>query len=149
MIDPSPDNADQLLTHVDCLRARTLIVPTIPLLCAAFHLHHIVGRQGKTLEMTSSSHGTRGDEVVQQQRVEGLESTTRTLDGLVDGFGGRVNTVGIIASGPHVLDIVSCLELFEALGAGIVDLLGIRDKLGRRGRSVGGRHFDVEDGLMV
>ena len=52
-------------------------------------------------------------------------------------------------SGPRILDVVLRLELFEALGVSIVDVLGVRDKLGRRSRSVGSRHFDVEDGLMV
>ena len=45
-------------------------------------------------------------------------------------------------SGPHVLDIVLRLELLEALSAGVIDILGVGDELGRRGRSVGGRHFD-------
>ena len=52
-------------------------------------------------------------------------------------------------SGPHVLDVVPCLELLEALRTGVVNVLGIGDELRRRRRSVGGRHFDVEDGLMV
>ena len=49
---------------------------------------------------------------------------------------------------PGVLDIEPCLELLETLGMGIVDILGIGDKLGRR-RSIGGRHFNVEDWLIV
>ena len=41
-----------------------------------------------------------------------------------------------------VLDVVSCLEMLETFGASVVDVLGVGDKLGRRGRSVGGRHFE-------
>ena len=50
---------------------------------------------------------------------------------------------------PGVLDVESCLELLETLGMGIVNILGIGDKLGRRRRSIGGRHFNVEDWLIV
>ena len=96
-----------------------------------------------------SGHGTRRDEVVQRQRVERPESTTRTFDGLVNGLGQRVDPIGIITSGSHVLDVVPSLETLEAFGASIVDVLGIGDKLGRRRGSVGSRHFDVEDRLMV
>ena len=39
-------------------------------------------------------------------------------------------------------------EPLEALRPSIVDILGIGDELRRR-RSVGSRHFDVEDGFMV
>ena len=78
-----------------------------------------------------------------------MEGTTWTLHSLVDGFGRRVDPIGIIASSPRVLDIVLRLELLETLGMGIVDILSIGDELGRRRRSVGGRHFDVEDGWMV
>ena len=93
-----------------------------------------------------SSNGTRGDEVVQRQRVEGPESATRTLDGLVDDFGRGVNTVWIIASGPRVLDVIPSLETFEPISTGIVDILSIGDKLGRRRRRVGGRHFEWRTG---
>ena len=53
----------------------------------------------------------------------------------------------IIPGALGILLVVDGLELFEALYPGIIDILGIGDELRRR--SVGGRHFDVEDGLMV
>ena len=54
----------------------------------------------------------------------------------------------IVAGGPGVLDIVMGFETLEALCPGVINILGIGDELGRR-RSVGSRHFDVEDGLTV
>ena len=48
-----------------------------------------------------------------------------------------------------VLAIVRGFEPFEALHLGVVDFLGEGDKSRRRRRSVGSRHFDVEDRLMV
>ena len=48
--------------------------------------------------------------------------------------------IGIVASGSGILDVVPRLELFEALSASIVHVLGIGDELRRR-RSVGGGHF--------
>ena len=106
----------------------------------------MVRHQGQMLETTASRHGARRNKVVQRQRIKGTKSTTWTLHSLVDGFGRRVYTVGIIASGSHVLDVVPPLELFEALSASVVDVLGIRDELGRRGRSVGSRHFKWRTG---
>ena len=47
-----------------------------------------------------------------------------------------------------VLDIEPHLELLESLHMSVVEVLGIKNELGRR-RSVGGRHFNVEDRLMV
>ena len=90
--------------------------------------------------MTSSG-GTQRDEVVQRQSVEGLESTTRTLDHLVDRFSRRIHAVGIIASGPRIFDVVPHLETLEALYPSIVDILGVGNELGRRRGSVGSRHF--------
>ena len=136
MVDPGTYDTDQLPRNVDRLRRRTLIVPTIPLLRAAFQLRRVVGHQGQPLEATTSGHGTGGNEVVQRQRVEGLKGTTRTLDGLVDGFRRRIDPIGIIASSSHVLDIVPRLELLEPLSVGIVNILSVGDELGRRGRSV-------------
>ena len=81
------------------------------------------------------------DEVVQQQRVEGPGSTPRTLHSLIDGFGRGIDPVGIVASDTGILDIVPRLELLEPFGASIVHILGVGNELGRRGRSVGGRHF--------
>ena len=48
-----------------------------------------------------------------------------------------------------ILDIVGGFEPLEALRPSIVDVLGERDKSRRRRGSVGNRHFNVEDGLMV
>ena len=145
MIDPGPHDTDQLLGYVDCLRTGTLIIPTIPLLRAAFHLCHIVGCQRQPFEVTTSSYSPRGDEIIQQQRVEGPESATRTLDGLVDSFGRRVDPVGIVMGGPSLLDVELRLELLEALRTSIVDILGIGHELRRR-RSIGSRHFEWRTG---
>ena len=49
--------------------------------------------------------------------------------------------------GLSVLDVVLCLKLLETLCPGVVDILGEGDE--SRRRSIEGRHFDVEDGLMV
>ena len=97
--------------------------------------------------MTTSSHRTRGNEVVKRETIKGPESASRTLYSLMDRLSRWISPVRIIVGGPGVLDIVLGLELFEALHPGIIDILGIGDELRRR--SVGGRHFDVEDGLMV
>ena len=58
-------------------------------------------------------------------------------------------TIWIITGGPSVLDVVVTLESLKALHLSIVDVLGVGDKLRRRRRSIGSRHFNVEDGLMV
>ena len=50
---------------------------------------------------------------------------------------------------PDILDVVPCLELLEALHMSVVDVLGVGNELRRGRRSIGGRHFDVEDGSMV
>ena len=142
MVDPRPHHPDQLTGDIDRLRAGTLIVLTIPLLRAAFHLCHIVGRQGQSLQATMSGNGTSKNEVVQRQRVQGSLHHPRTLGSLIDNFGRRVDPVGIVAGGPGVLDVVPRLELLETLGAGIVNVLSIGDELGRRRRSVGGRYFE-------
>ena len=146
MVDSGSDNTDQLPTNVDRLRACPLVVVPIPLLRAMLHLCHVVGSQGQRLETTTSSYGTSRDKVVQRERVEGPGSTPRTLHGLVDHFSQRVNAVGIVASGPCILDVVSHLELLEALRVSIVDILGVGNKLGRRGRSIGSRHFEWRTG---
>ena len=92
-----------------------------------------------------SSYSPRGNKVVQQQRVEGPESAAWTFDGLIDGFGRGINPVGIVTGSPSILDVVPCLELFEAVSTSIVDVLSVGDEL-RRGRSVGGRHFEWRTG---
>ena len=99
--------------------------------------------------MTTSSHGARRDEIVQREGVERTKGAPWTLNGLIDHLGRRIGCVWIITSGPGVLDVVLRLELLEALCTGIVDVLGVRNKLGRRRRSIGSRHFDVENRLMV
>ena len=101
------------------------------------------------LEMMTSSHRTRRNKVVQRERVKRTESAPQTFNSLVDRLGQRIGCIGIVMGSPSVLDIVSCLELLETLHTGIVNVLGIGNKLRRRGRSVGSRHFDVEDRSTV
>ena len=96
-----------------------------------------------------SGHGTRGNEIVKRESIEGTESTPRTLYGLIDHLGRKIYGIWIIAGSPSVLDVVSPLELLKALGASIVNVLGVGNKLRRRRRSVGSRHFVMEDWLMV
>ena len=134
MVDPCTNDSDQLMADVDHLQICALVVMPIPLLRTTFHLRSIVRGQGQMLETTTSRNGARRDEVIQRQQVEGPESATRTLDSLVDNFGGGIKAVGIVASGPRVLDVVPHLELLEALGASIVDVLGVGNELGRRRR---------------
>ena len=64
MVDPRPNNTDQLPADVDGFRVGTLIVLTIPLLHAAFHLCCIVGHQGKMLEVVASGDGASKDKVI-------------------------------------------------------------------------------------
>ena len=144
MVDPGPHNTDQLPGNVDRLRRSTLVVPPVLLLCAAFHLRHIVGRQGQPLEAATSSDGPQGDEVIERKRIHGTERAAWTLHGLVDGFGQRVGRIGIIVGGTGVLDVVLRLELLEPLRPGIVDILRVGDK-GRR-RSTRSRHFEWRTG---
>ena len=61
-------------------------------------------------------------------------------------FRSRINPVGIVASDSSVLDVVPRLELLEALGASIVDILSEGNELRRRRRSVGSRHFEWRTG---
>ena len=140
MIKASPDNTDQLTTHVNHPRVWPLVITPAPLLHASLHLSHVVGSQRQALETTTSGHRTRRDEVVQQQGIQGTERTPWTLHSLVDDFGQQIGWVGIVASGPGILDVVPSLELLEALCASIVDILGVGNELRRR-RSVGSRHF--------
>ena len=145
MVDPRPDDTNQLSTSINGPQVWPLVVAPVPLLRASLHLSHIVGCQGQMLETMTSSHRTGRDKVVQRETVKRLERTPRTLHGLIDHFSRRISPVRIIMGGPSVLDIVPHLELFETLGAGIVDILSIGDELRRRG-SIQSRHFDVEDG---
>ena len=114
----------------------------VPLLHASFHLSHIVGHQGQTLEMMTSSHRPRGNEVVQGQTIEGMERTPRTLNGQINRLGQWISPMRIVVGNSSVLDVVAALELLEALCPSIVDILGIGDELRRRRRSVGSRHFE-------
>ena len=75
-----------------------------------------------------------------------MESTSQTLGGLIDCLRRGIDPVGIVASGPSILDVVPCLELFETFGASIVDIWGVGDKLRRGRRSVGSRHFKWRTG---
>ena len=70
----------------------------------------------------------------------------RTLDGLIDDLRRWIDPIGIVMSGSRILDIVPRLELLEAFGASIVNVLSIGDELGRRRRSVGERHFKWRTG---
>ena len=61
---------------------------------------------------------------------------------MIDDLRRWIDPIGIVASGPIVLDVVPRLELLETLGTGIVDVLSVGDELRRRRRSVGSRHFE-------
>ena len=61
---------------------------------------------------------------------------------MINNLGRRIDPIGIVASGPSVLDVVPRFELLEPLSTGVVDVLSIGDELRRRRRSVGGRHFE-------
>ena len=117
----------------------TLVVVPIPLLCAAFHLCSIVGCQGQVLGMTASRTGSRSDEILEGESVEGPLGTPTRLDGVVDIFRRQVSTIRIVPSAASVLLVEDGLVLFEALHIGVVDILGKGHK--RRRRSVGSRHF--------
>ena len=129
------------MTRINCPGVWPLVVTPVPLLCASLHLSHVVGSQRQTLEMTTSGHGPRGDEVVQWQTIKGTESTPWTLDSLVYHLGQQIGPIRIVTGGLSILDIVATLESLEALCLSIVNILGIGDELRRRRRSVGGRHF--------
>ena len=146
MIETSSNNIDQLVTRINHPRVRPLVVTPVPLLCALLHLSCIVGSQRQVLQVTTSSHGTRRDKVVQGEHIKGAQSASWTLNGLVDRLGRRISHVGIIASGMGVLDVVPPLEDLETLGAGVVDILGIGNELRRRRGSVGSRHFEWRTG---
>ena len=148
MIKPGPDDTDQLTTSVDCPQVWPLIVTPVPLLRASLHLSRVVGSQGQTLKTMTCGHRPRGNEVVEGETVKGTECAPRTLHCLINCLSQRICPVGIVTGGLGVLNVVPHLEMLKALRLGIVDILGIGDKLRRR-RSVGSRHFDVEDGLMV
>ena len=96
----------------------------------------------------TSGHGTRGDKIIEGKTVEGLKCTPQTLHGLIDCLSLWVGPVQIITGSLGILDVVTCLEMLEALHLGVVNILGVGNKLRRR-RSIGSRYFDVEDGLMV
>ena len=70
-----------------------------------------------------------------------MERTPWTLHRLIGRFGRGIDGVGIVTCGTGVLDVVLRLELLEPFGASIVNLLSVGDELGRRGGSIGGRHF--------
>ena len=146
MVQPSTHDPHQLTTHINRLRVWPLVITPVPLLCASFHLSCVVGRQGQTLETTTSSHRPRGDEVIQGQTIKGTERTPQTLNSLVNRLGRRIRPMRIVASDTSVLDVVATLELLKALCPRIVDILSIADELRRRRRSVGSRHFEWRTG---
>ena len=120
--------------------------------CAQGYWHKIykdwaaAAGQGQTLKTTMSSHWARRDKVVQRKRVKGTERTPWTLHSLVNHFSQWVDCIRIVTSATGVLDIELHLELLEALGASVVDILGIGDELRRRRRSIGSRHFEWRTG---
>ena len=117
----------------------------VPLLRASLYLSHIVGHQGQTLKMMMSSYGTRRDEVIQQQTIEGTEHIPQTLDSLENCLGRWIGPARIVVGNSGVLDVVVTLESLEALRTSIVDILGIGNELRRR-RSIGSRHFEWRTG---
>ena len=114
----------------------------VPLLCAVFHLCHIVGCQGQALEAMTSSDGPRGDETLKRESIESLLRTSGTLDGIIDVFSCWVGPPRVVIGGTGVLLVEDGFVLFKALHLGVVDVLGKGDESRRRGRrSVGSRHF--------
>ena len=132
MVQTGTNDPHQLTTHIDRRGVKPLIVALVPLLHASFHLSCVVGSQRQTLETMTSSHGTRRDEVVKGKPIEGSECIPRTLDSLINCLGRWIAPVRIIMGSPSILDVVLHLELLEALGASIVNVLGIGDELRRR-----------------
>ena len=145
MVQTHTNNPNQLVTSIDCCGIRPLVVAPVPLLRASLHLSCIVGSQGQMLKTTTSGHGTRRNEVVERKPIKGPKRIPRTLYSLVNRLSQRIGSIRIIMGGPSILDIVSCLELFETLHPGVVNILGIGDELRRR-RSVGSRHFEWRTG---
>ena len=96
-----------------------------------------------------SGHGPRGNEVIKGKTIKVPKHTPQTFNGLIHGLGSWIGPMRIIVGSPCVLDVVVGFEPLEALCPGVVDILGIADELRRRRRSVGSRHFNVEDRLMV
>ena len=65
MVQTSTDHTDQLPTRVDSLCPCSLVVTLVPLLHVPLHLSSVVGSEGETLEMMTSSEGPRSDKVLQ------------------------------------------------------------------------------------
>ena len=126
-----------------------MVVTFVPSLDAMPHLGSIVRSKREAFQATMSSNGPSLYEVLKGEAIEGPLRTTRTLGSLVYIFSPWIGPVRIITGGMGVLVIVSGLEPLEALSLGVVDILGKGNERGRRSRSIGSRHFDVEDRLMV
>ena len=58
------DQSDQLLTGVNNLRPRTLVIAFVPFLGATTHLSGVVGSEGNMLEMAMSGNGPCLNEVL-------------------------------------------------------------------------------------
>ena len=129
MVQTGTNDPHQLMTCINRLGVRPLVVAPVPLLRASLHLSCVVGSQGQTLETTTSSHRPRRDEVVQGQTIKGTERTPRTLDSLVYCLGRQIGPPRIVTSASSVLDIVATLESLEALHPSIVNILGIGNEL--------------------
>ena len=84
------------MTCIDCCGVQPLVVMPIPLLCALLHLSCVVGSQGQVLQMMTSGHRIRRDEVIKGQSIQGTERTPRTLYGLIDRLGQRIGRIWIV-----------------------------------------------------
>ena len=98
------------------------------------------------LETMTSSHGTSQNEVIKRETVESPLGTPWTFSHLVDSLSQGISPTRIIAGASGVLDVVGGFEPLEALHFGVVNVLGEGNE---SRRSVGSRHLNVEDGLMV
>ena len=70
MVEAIANDTDQLMTSVDNFQTHSLVVTPVPLLCAAFHLHMVVGSQGQTLQTTTGSNQTGNHKVLEGQLIK-------------------------------------------------------------------------------
>ena len=148
MVKTGTDDTHQLTAGINNIQPWTLVIALVPFLGTMMHLDGVVGSKGETFEMTASSNSPCLNKVLKGETIKSPLGTSRTLRGLVDVFSLRIGPTWIVTSGPGVLAVVIGLKPLEALHLGIVDVLGEGDE-SRRRRSVGSRHFDVENGSMV
>ena len=98
-------------------------------------------------ESTTSDHGTSINKVLKGETIKGPHQATRTLGSLINIFGPWIRPMRIVMGDTSVLAVVRGFEPLEALCLGVVDILAEGDE--SRRRSIGSRHFNMEDGLMV